>query len=89
MAEIRSPTYVFDYRDKNNCLRVEDAKQNEEIDILVCPAEHNQLGAPIPAKGMRTEDGLFHIKVITHAGEQSHNWNYTFLMNQIKIHRGD
>lgn len=89
MPEFDSPTYVFDYRDKRNCSGVENAKLHEEIEILVCRAEHHQLGSPISAKGMRTEDGLFHIKVITDAGEQSHNWTYKFLLDQIRIRWND
>ena len=88
MAEFDSPTYVFDFRDKKNCSRVENAEPGEEINVLVRVAD-DKLGPPISAKGILSEDGVFHIKVTTAAGEQSHEWTYEFLMDAIKVNCED
>ena len=86
MVQFDTPTYVFDFRDKANCFKVRNAKKNVEICILVY-ATDDELGLPISAKGVLTEDNVFRISVATDAGEQTHEWTYDdFLTDAAKAH---
>ena len=85
MTEFDSPTYVLDFRDRDVCERIENAIPKKEISVLV-RAEHDKGGPSLPARGMLTDEGVFHVTVITDAGEQSHNWTYAFLLDAVRIH---
>ena len=87
MPEFKSPTYVLDLRKSFNRATIESAKPNKEIKILVRP-EEDALAEPIAATGKLSEDGtVFHVVVVTTAGQQSHSWNWSTLQEAIGTYR--
>lgn len=83
MPEFEPPAYVLDLRDKSNCSRIESAKPNQEIKVLVRPESDSSV-TPILAKGIRSADGTsFSVVVTTSTGEQTHDWNYQWLLGAI------
>lgn len=88
MEDFEEPTYIFDFRDTLNCIRVEGAKPGQQLNVLV--RKTKETAAPgTKALGIRSKNGdTFTIQVTTPEGVQSHDWTWEFLMDAIKIHRG-
>ena len=80
MTASDSLLYVIDFRDSQNCSRIESAQPGEEIQILVHPAQE-LLADPLRAKGIRSQDGAwFMVEVTTTDGkQQSLEWEYPLL----------
>jgi hypothetical protein len=83
LPEFDTPTYVIDFSDRGSCAKIENAKLNEEISILVRDAD-DKLRPSIAAQGMLTDEGMFHVTVITDAGIQTFDWTYEFLKDALK-----
>ncbi len=83
MQEFESPTYILDFRNSLNRSTIESAKPNKEIQVLVRP-EDDPSAKPIAATGKLSEDGtVFHVVVVTTAGQQSHTWDWSTLQDAI------
>jgi hypothetical protein len=80
MIPSNSLTYVINFRDSSNCVRIQSAQPGEEILVLVHP-EQEPLADPIGAKGTRSQDGaLFVVEITTADGaQQSFEWEYPLL----------
>lgn len=87
MQEFESPTYVLDLRNSLNRSTIESAKPNKEVKVLARP-EDNASAKPITATGKLSKDGrIFHVVVVTTAGQQSHTWNWNTLQDAIRAYR--
>ena len=80
MTPSYSLTYVINFRDSSNCLRIQNAQPGEETLVLVHP-EQEPLADPLGAKGTRSQDGaLFVVEITTADGtHQSLEWEYQLL----------
>ena len=80
MTLSHSLTYVINFRDSSNCVRIQNAQPGEEIEVLVHP-EQEPLADPLRAKGTRSQDGVLFIVEITMADgtSQSFEWEYPLL----------
>ncbi|HXC65866.1 MAG TPA: hypothetical protein VN638_00520 [Nitrospiraceae bacterium] len=80
MTPSHSLTYVINFRDNSNCVRIQNAQPGKEILVLVHP-EQEPLADPLGAKGMRSQDGALFIVEITKADgtSQSFEWEYPLL----------
>ena len=85
MQDFEEPTYVFDFRDTLNCIRVEGVKPGQKLAVLV--RRVGELTAPgITALGTRSDNGdTFTIEVTAAEGVQTHSWTWEFLSRSRQI----
>ena len=87
MPEFESPTYFLDLDHSLNRATIESAKPNKKIKVLVIP-EGDKSAKPIAATGELSEDStVFHVIVVTAAGQQSHTLNWSDLQDQLRAYR--
>jgi len=87
MQEFESPTYFLALDHSFNRATIESAKPNKKIKVLVRP-EGDKLAKPITATGELIEDGtVFHVTVVTAAGQQIHTLNWSDLQGQLRAYR--
>jgi len=79
-----SPTYVLELRDRSNRERIENARPEQEIEVLVRP-RRDPSATPMVAKGRLSKDGTsFSVEVIQADGtQQSHRVNFESLKETI------
>jgi hypothetical protein len=87
MEEFDEPAYALALDDSQTRAAIESAKPGKEIAVRVRP-ENDASAASVVATGKLSEDGrTFHVRVVTAAGQQSHEWTWSCLQEKLRVYR--